>query len=237
MAELDTSLTGFIANVKNGGLAKTTYYTVMISPPKAMLNDNREFNTDLNKYILFCDAAELPSSSIHSTDTSVYGEVRETPTQRAYGGLTLSFYVDIDLQIKLMFDSWMNLIIDPISRTHGYYDDYTSIVEIIVYDVNEVPKYAMQLHECYPKDIQAINLAYATDTSPMKLSVSMQYKYYRIFDYEGISLEEPVQEAIRQVASIILPTNAQQGLLNGVLYSTNPNVVRSRNPNDPIIIK
>lgn len=232
MSEMDTSLTGFIANVKNKGLSVNTHYTVLITQPKSLEKSGKEFNTPtaMNKYILFCDATELPSTSLTSVDTSVFGEAREMPTQRSYGTLPLSFYLDVDLQIKLFFDSWINTIINPITRTHGYYNDYTTTVEIIVYDVEHNPRYKMQLFECYPKDIASIGLSYAPETTPMSMNVTLQYHHYRIFDIKGNQqLEQETITAINAAFPNILGSNVQQGKLNGQLYSTNPTTYQDSN--------
>ena len=228
MASLDTSLTGFIAEVKNGGLAKSSKYTVMISKPIALNQTGFAFNADLNKYILFCDGASLPSTTMASGDTSVFGETRESPTQRSYGELNLSFYVDIDLQIKLFFDSWMNTIINPVSRTHGYYNDYIANIEIIVYGFKDDPRYKMTLFECYPKHIGEIALGYDVQTL-MKLPVGIQYKYYTVFDYKGGSAIEHSAISNANSYTNITSSNVQGQLLNGKYYDTNPVTTQDAN--------
>lgn len=180
-----TTLNGFISNVKNAGMSKSSHYTVTINIPSVVQNnDQRLYNTidDLKKYVFYCESTSLPGTSLESIDTTVFGESREIPTRRIYDTLSLSFYVDHELKIKKFFDSWFNSIINPTTRVHSYYDDYITTMDIVVYNVDETEKYKMTLYECYPKSIGSIEMSYSS-TGLMKLQVSMQYKYYRIYDY------------------------------------------------------
>jgi hypothetical protein len=137
----------------------------------------------MKKYIMFCDSTNLPGTSLGTVDVSAYGETRESPTQRIYDPVNLTFYVDNDMNIKKFFDSWINSIINPITRNHAYYKNYTTLVDIIVYDSEHNEKYKVTLHEAFPKSVSDIQLSYTGD-GVMKLSVSMQYRYYTVFNYE-----------------------------------------------------
>jgi hypothetical protein len=182
-----TGLQNFISEVKNKGLMRNTHFGVLIHTPtnangEVVIKDEIAFADAMKRYIMFCDSAPLPGTSLSTVDVSPYGEIREQPTQRIYDPVNLTFYVDVDFKIKKFFDLWLNYIINPITRNHAYYSDYTTTVDIYVYDVEHNEKYKVTLHECYPKSVGEISMSYSSE-GVMKLNVTLQYRNYSVFDY------------------------------------------------------
>lgn len=163
----------FTAAVKSGGLARTNRYAVVMSLPKGMV-----FNNDVTKKaLLFCDQVQLPGTNFSTSQNRTFGEFRETPYEKLYEHINLSFYVDRDMQVKELFDRWNDTIYNPITRTFNYYNNYTTDITIEVQGNDGQPNYWVDLHECYPKSVGAVQLDYASK-DVMKLSVSMAYKWF-----------------------------------------------------------
>ena len=177
-----TGLQNFISEVKNKGLMKNTHFGVLINTPSVLMNVDIASAGAMKRYIMFCDSTSLPGTSLSTVDVTAYGEIREQPTQRIYDPVNLTFYVDVNFTIKKLFDLWINAIIDPTTRNHAYYNDYTTTVEIYVFDTEHNTRYKVTLHECYPKSVGNIAMSYGSD-GIMKLDVTMQYRYYTVFDY------------------------------------------------------
>jgi hypothetical protein len=164
-------LKDFISEIKQGSLARNNRYAVMLTSPK------RVNLGSLRKVLLFCDQIQLPGVNYSTTQIRTFGEFRETPYEKLYDNLTMSFYVDNDMKIKGLFDEWIGSIQDPITRTFSYYDQYISEMKIEVQDLQNKTRYEMTLYECYPKNIGSIQLDYA-NKDYMKMQVTMQYKYW-----------------------------------------------------------
>lgn len=176
------SLDKFIANVKSSGLARTNRYKVEFNPP---------FNKGIEKTLLYCDQIQLPSLNFSTIQNRSFGEFREVPYEKLFGDISMSFYVDTDMEVKFLFDEWMAYIQDPTTRTFKYYNDYTCDMLIQVQDLNESTKYEIDLFECYPKTMGAVQLDYASK-DVMKLSVTMQYKYFKTYATQSLQSEEIV---------------------------------------------
>lgn len=172
-------LKDFIAEIKKGALARNNRYAISFTPPtnvqKAYLAGVEP--STLRKTILFCDQVQLPGLNLSTVQNRTFGEFRETPYEKLFDNITMSFYVDNDMRVKSLFDSWMASIQDPITRTFRYYDQYTSDMTIEVQDINDKSRYQCKLFECYPKTIGAVQMDYASK-DVMKLSITMQYKYW-----------------------------------------------------------
>jgi hypothetical protein len=161
----------FTAAVKQSGLARTNRYAVMFTVPMV-------FNDDITKKaLMFCDQVQLPGVNFSTAQNRTFGEFRETPYEKLYEHINLSFYVDKDMQVKELFDRWHDQIYNPTTRTFNYYDNYVTDMTIEVQSNSDQPSYWVNLHECYPKSIGAVQLDYASKDI-MKLSVTMAYKWY-----------------------------------------------------------
>jgi len=160
----------FIAEIKTQGLARTNRFAVSLTPPGST-------PAVIRKTLLFCEQATLPGINYATVQNRTYGELRELPYDKLYDTTTLTFHVDRDMTVKKMFDDWMQYIQNPITRSFSYYDNYITDMTIEIQDLEDKATYQVQLFECYPKAVSAINLnAEAKDT--MRLSVTFQYKYW-----------------------------------------------------------
>lgn len=178
------TLNDFISNV-NKGLAVTSYYLVNISKPEGLVFQNifggtSTYNQD--KLALFCEQANLPGLNISTIPTRIFGEVVETPYEKIYHPVNLSFYIDIKFQVKAFFDAWMGIIQSETTRIHNYPQSYKTNISIIIYDKNDNKRYVTTLYQAFPKSINDIQLSYS-GTEPMKLPVEISYRYYKTKTY------------------------------------------------------
>lgn len=180
----------FIANIKQGALARTNRFAILFSPPGGMPS------ASMKKILLFCSNVSIPGSSFQTTPLRIFGEQRETPYEKMYEPITMSFYVDNELKVKQLFDEWMNLIQDPMSRTFGYYNDYTTPIVLEVQDLNDKTRYEVVLYECYPKAVGAIALDTASRGDVMKLDVTIQYKYFLTSPISVLGSDEKISTGL-----------------------------------------
>jgi len=175
----------FITQVKTDGISRSNRYRVVFSPPS---NSNVDA---LQKVLLFCDQVQIPGSSYATQPVRTFGELRESPYDRLFDTCTLSFYVDTNLKVKRLFDSWMNSIQNPISRNFNYYKSYTTDMKIEVQDIKDMSRYRLDMYECYPKSIGSIQLDYSSKEI-MKLNVVMQYRHWSASGTEQLPSNEVV---------------------------------------------
>ena len=174
----DGSLNRFIAQVKSTGVASANMYSVEMAVPNVVRSGYQGFH-DLRAINLFCDSTQLPDQNISTAQIRTYGEIRETPYENLYGNINMSFICDSDYKTKHFFDTWIQNISDPNTRHFNYYQDYVvPVIRITTLNNNENEVYRVALYECYPKQIQAVTLDYASKDI-VKVNVSMNYKYWR----------------------------------------------------------
>jgi hypothetical protein len=169
-------LSEFISEVKTRGMANPNKFKVDIAVPNVIPAAIRQ---NLKFIQLFCDQAQLPDINISTAQIRTYGEVREVPYENLYGNVNFSFYCDSDYIVKDFFDWWIKSISDEVTRHFNYYRDYTApIINVITMNNDGREVYKATLFECYPKQMQAVSLDYASKDI-VKVNVSMNYKYWR----------------------------------------------------------
>lgn len=179
----------FVAQVKSKGLARTNRFAVVFTPP------SKVSASSLKNVLLFCSNATLPGTNYSTVQNRTYGEFREVPYEKLYDTCNLEFYVDTELQVKKLFDDWINAIQDPTSRNFSYYNDYVSNMLIEVQDLNDKTRYQMVLRECYPKSISSIQLDQGS-RDVMKIQVQMMYKYYTSTPVDGLAGGETISTSM-----------------------------------------
>lgn len=168
-------LNDFISEIKKDGLARSNRFNVVIGKPTGM---NGNANAALRLLTLYCDQTSLPGISFGSQPVRTFGENREVAYERNFEQISLTFYVDRNLEVVSFFENWANLIVDPTTRSMGYYNNYISSINIYVQDVSEKTVHQITLEEAYPKTISPITLDYGSK-DVMKLQVSFAYKYHK----------------------------------------------------------
>jgi hypothetical protein len=166
---MSKNLSSFISEVRTGGLMRASRYTLSLNIPNIL----RPINPDMRKIMLFCSEVQLPGQSISTAPLRTYGEFREAPYEKLYEQISMTFYVDNDMMVKMFFDNWMNSIQNPDKKSFAYYKDYISdTFDIYVEDGRDDSRYRVTMREVFPKSIGAVQMGY-DQKDIMKLTVNM----------------------------------------------------------------
>lgn len=236
-----STLNEFITQIKTSGLQKPSKYEVSIGRPTVITNSKYQNSNEWRKMLLFCDQANLPGVTYTTTQSRSFGEFREMPYERIFEPLQLSFYCDSKMWIKGFFDEWINSIQDGKSRVFNYYEKYTTKITINTLDNADTKTYGIELYECYPKSMSAIQLDYGAK-DVMKLQVTMQYRYWRNLDYARSSQAQNTTQITNSpkpaVPNIIVPQDVSVRPMPPTNLSSESEYVREMrarglNPSDP----
>lgn len=171
-------LNQFIASTKLG-MARTNRYTISMATPNCISGNVSATGVNLQTVHLYCDQLQLPGLNVNTTQIKTFGEIREMPYEFNYDPIQMNFLVDRNMVVKSYFDQWIQGIQNSESRTFRYYKDYIAeSITIEVQDLSDNTRYLVILFEAYPKTVSAVQMGYE-QKDIMKLSVSMNYKYWR----------------------------------------------------------
>lgn len=169
-----SSLNEFISQIKTEGLMTTNRFSVNFTLPTVI-----GLFPGLQKILLHCETATLPGINISTTQAKTFGEFREMPYERTFEPVQMVFYVDNSMSVKMLFDTWAgNSIQNMTTRKFNYYKDYTTDMFIDVFDKADKQRFRVTLFECFPKNVASIQMDNNAKGEPMRIIVSMNYKYW-----------------------------------------------------------
>ena len=149
---------------------------------------SKSSNASITRYLsMQCEAAELPSKSLGTTDVKIYGPTFKVPFQTQYTETTLTFMCTNEFYERKLFDRWMEAIMPTDTNNLRYPKDeesrYLTNIKIIQYDDFIKQIYAVELIDAFPVSIAAQPLSWSDDNFH-RLSVQFAYQKYRTI-YEG----------------------------------------------------
>ena len=173
-----SNISNFKAN--NSGLfARPNHFEVQFVGPHSDANTERGL-------MINCNTTNVPGLTMIAGDKDA--TYRSQVRQKVYDDVTFTFHVSDDYKELEYFQTWMNLMIDPITNRVGFYSDYVG--EIIITNKSRTNTTALRttLLDAYPKRIEPLAVDYSTNDAAMNLSVNVQYRTYKqeYFDPKAI---------------------------------------------------
>jgi len=183
MAKASFNLSQFIGAVREDSFARVNRFEVFINPPAAMINKNR---SNAEAVSLYCEMASLPPVNISTKSFKIFGPTYQRPFGAEYGGegISLTFHVDRDMQVKKFFDDWTASVVDPDSGLVGYQEDYISTINLRQLDEQENVTYELELYEAFPRSVNLLELNNSAQNQTHRLNVLFAYRYWKDRDVE-----------------------------------------------------
>jgi hypothetical protein len=139
-----------ILSARNG-LAKTNRFNVIFSVPGGNTRAAQEI-------AILCESCSMPTHAITTTDYAPVRHPVKIPTGYSNEDVSFTFLLTSDFHLKNVFDSWLALVVDPISYRIPYQEDYSSDVTIEQLDSENNVAYSVILQKAYPTSISSITL-------------------------------------------------------------------------------
>jgi hypothetical protein len=168
------NLNEFTRKVASGGLAVPSRFEVFINPPAALNN----FISEGRTISLFCDIANLPGVSVTTKSHRIYGTPYQRPVSTEFGGeaISMTFYVDREMNTKAFFDSWIFKTVNLNSFNVSYPSDYVSTIEIRQLDQKDNETYSVILEDAFPRALSVLDLSMGAVNQVHKLTVTFAYR-------------------------------------------------------------
>lgn len=148
-----------------------------------------------------CETAQLPSRTFATMEQKTYGPIEKYPYLNTYTDLELTFIVDDDMSQKVFFDAWMNYINPLYNYNMRYKSDYSTVITVNQYDVNNQLSYSVNLYDAYPVSMNQMDLSWSEE-GYHKLSMTFAYTYWQNNSLQAVGMEL-VDAGINAVTSMI----------------------------------
>jgi len=150
------------------GLAKTNRFNAIFTAPGGSAETAREIS-------ILCESCSIPTHTILTTDYAPVRQSVKIPTGYSNEDVSFTFLLTSDFHLKEVFDSWLKLVVDPISYRVAYQEDYSSDVTIQQLDVQNNVMYSVILRKAYPTSVSSIALDNSAADQVQKMTVTMAY--------------------------------------------------------------
>lgn len=182
MADVAYSINDFIKSFPKAG-ARPNLFAVSIEGKGQQYFQN--VPTFAPEHFLLCQTASLPATDLGNIPVSFMGRQIKLPGTRTFGNLSLSFYNDEDMSIRVAFEEWAHDI-QNFANVFGNKVEINADSEIIstIY-VTQLGKKGNQLRRykfntAFPVNVGDIALSYGDTDTIESFTVEMAYQYYEI---------------------------------------------------------
>ena len=194
MGKANFNLTQFIGAVREDSFARVNRFEVFINAPSTLLGKNI---SNAGAVSLYCEMASLPPVNISTKSFKIFGPTYQRPFGAEYGGegISLTFHVDRDMQVKKFFDEWTARVVDPDSGLVGYQDDYISTIRLRQLDEQDNVTYEIELSEAFPRSLNLLELNNSAQNQTHRLNVLFAYRYWKDIsqEYQTTPIDVPRQ--------------------------------------------
>jgi hypothetical protein len=164
----------------------------MIPSPRGMSDLNKSY-ADFTS--LYCEMASLPPVNISTKSFKIFGPTYQRPFGAEYGGegISLTFHVDRDMNVKKFFDDWTSVVVDPDSGLVNYQENYTSTITLKQLDEQDNITYELELYEAFPRSSNLLELNNSAQNQTHRLNVLFAYRYWKDTgrEFQTIPQESP----------------------------------------------
>jgi hypothetical protein len=158
----------------NVDIARPSKFDVTIPIPLALAN----YITSARNLTYRCEMTQLPGRVFETTEKKIgSAPVEKFPYHTNYQDVTMEFIVSDDMNEKIFFDAWMELINPTSNFNFQYKSNYAVDININQYDLEGNLTYAGVLQEAWPCDVNQLDLDWSTD-SYHKLAVVFCYRQW-----------------------------------------------------------
>lgn len=211
----DSTFKQFLALTRKNGLSKANRFKVVITPP-ATVNSK----IDLRSVSLLAESSSLPGKTLNVQELKIYGPAHQRVSGVSYGNRTkVTFLLDRNLQVKQLFDEWLDQTVSPSSYNVAYANNYIS-QEISFYqtDTREADVYTTTLVDAFPCDISEVEQSSSSDGF-QRIVVTFAYRSWKYAaanqaPSKPVGLFAPLEEVYDSI------TGAVTGVVGAILPSS-----------------
>jgi hypothetical protein len=200
MAKSNFNLSQFIGAVREDSLARVNRFEVFINAPSSLTNKNIANSGAIS---LYCEMASLPPVNISTKSFKIFGPTYQRPFSAEYGGegISMTFHVDRDMQVKKFFDNWTAKVVDPDSGFVGFQEDYISTIRLRQLNEQDDITYELELYEAFPRSVNLLELNNSAQNQTHRLNVLFAYRYWKDVspEFQTMPMDIPRQRLFPQV--------------------------------------
>lgn len=138
-------------------------------------------NEGLRKINMFTSEVTIPARDVAEVIRKTEGEQRAMGFKHIQNNLEVQYYCSESLAERKFFEDWQDIVYSRDGVSTGYYDDYTSRIEVFKMNASMNKKVAhYQFNEAYCSNVAELGLN--NDMDILKLGISFKFRNYERID-------------------------------------------------------
>lgn len=208
---------------KQVGLTSPAHFELQINPPNIIrdLFDQKtagsvsNFSRDMS---FLCERAAIPGRNINTISHRYYGQPRNY-VQPVFSDSELNVVCIArrGMRERGVLQTWQTLGAQETTGDVGYYDDYVSKIRLIKYDPSGKPEAAYAFKDCFPVQLNSIDLDWGAQNQITKFAVTFIYRSWEqvpVQNTEATGLKRLFDKLTDAAESV---NEAGQTIISGVL--------------------
>ena len=166
-------------------LARPARFDVNIPIPLTLI----PYVSSAKNLVYRCENANLPGRTFATTEQKIGSNpIEKYPYLSTFNDIDLTFIVDGDMNQKVFFDAWMNFIQPQYNNNFRYKGDYSTVITINQYDLQNQVTYSVNLYDAYPISMNQLDLDWASE-GHHKLVITFAYTYWKNNSLQALGME------------------------------------------------
>jgi hypothetical protein len=166
------NIEGFKAGFGDGAKSSLFYYQP--SWPAQLAAPLSEQET-----LFLVKTAQMPSTAMDEVVINWQGFDWKFGGKHTYTDVTITFNVDLEAKVRDLFESWINLIHNPLTNFYTTHDVHMKdqILQMLGYEGQVILEFT--LHDAWPKEVGQIAVDYSS-TEVATFDVTFTYSYHEV---------------------------------------------------------
>lgn len=121
----------------------------------------------------------MPSTTLEEATLNWQGFDWKYPGKHTYNPITISFNVDLNAKIRMLFEKWSNLAHNPINNFYSTHDVFMKdqVLQMIGYEGNVILEFT--LRSAWPQEVAQISMDYSS-TEVAQFDITFSYLYHEV---------------------------------------------------------
>lgn len=188
MAKSHSKLDNFLTQIRSQYTPRSERFEVIFNVPAAL----RVSQEDVRSISVYCEEAQIPGLAATNLPVKIgaWTEYRTQNVEFLTTDMSFTFIVDQDWKGRELFENWITLSADPLSKEVAFYNDVVGSIDIRSLSVNDDILAQWKLHEAVPKLINLTPVSW-NNVGFIRMTVSVSAKRWtREYDEVGASAQD-----------------------------------------------
>ncbi len=129
--------------------------------------------------IYLVKSTQMPSTALEEVTINWQGFDWKFAGKHTYTDITITFNVDLEAKVRMLYERWSNLIHNPVTNFYTVHSEHMrdQRLQMLGYEGQVILEFV--LHDAWPKEVAQITMDYSS-TEVATFDVTFTYSYHEV---------------------------------------------------------